>query len=312
MKRLAVLPLALLAAVPAAAYTPSVEARPGADCTVRSTGLRPLTDMGRAKYRGQPGGLYPGRANRPGRRYLAKGLEVAQKVRPIGGRIGVVGIGMSNAMEEFDAFAKGAAADPAVSKSLTLVSGPGGGWDAVRISKRGARYWSGLDARLKKAGLSRRQVQVIWLKQAIAGEDRPFPQSARALQANLRTIVRLTATRFPNLRLVYVSSRTYGGYAISHLNPEPFAYESGFAARWLVQDGIHGRLPKRLWVGWGPYLWTDGLAGRRDGLTWACEDVEQDGTHPSASGARKVARLLSDFFRGDATAQPWFAASSGA
>ena len=29
----------------------------------------------------------------------------------------------------------------------------------------------------------------------------------------------------------------------------------------------------------GPYLWTDGLAGRRDGLTWACEDVLEDGMH---------------------------------
>jgi hypothetical protein len=149
-------------------------------------------------------------------------------------------------------------------------------------------------------------VQVVWLKQAIAGEDRPFPQDARALRTKLRSILRIVNGRFPNLRLVYVSSRTYGGYAITHLNPEPFAYESGFAAKWLVQDAIGGQAG-RAWVGWGPYLWTDGLQGRRDGLTWTCDDVLEDGTHPSPEGARKVSRLLMEFFSGEPTAKSWFA-----
>jgi hypothetical protein len=220
----------------------------------------------------------------------------------------MVGIGLANAVEEFKAFGQAAAQDASVNSALTFVDGPGG-WDAVRISKRGARYWNMLDARLRNAGLARNQVQVIWLKQAIAGEDRPFPQNARALQNHLRAIVRLATARFPNLHVVYVSSRTYGGYAITHLNPEPFAYQSGFAAKWLVQDGIEGRLGKRVWVGWGPYLWTDGLAGRRDGLIWACEDVQRDGTHPSPSGVRKVSRLLMEFFTADPTTKPWFRAT---
>jgi hypothetical protein len=295
-----------LALLPAGAYSPTGEARSAADCTVRSTGLTPLTDLGRTRYQGQVGGLYPGGANKPGRRYLQRGFTAASRVRPIRGRIGFVGIGMSNAMEEFKGFARAATQEPTRNPALVFVDGPGGGWDAKRISKPQSRYWGDLDARLRKARLQRAQVQVVWLKQAIAGEDRPFPQDARALQANLRTIVRLLTGRFPNLKLVYVSSRTYGGYAITHLNPEPFAYESGFAAKWLVQEGIQGRLG-RVWVGWGPYLWTDGLAGRRDGLTWACEDVLQDGTHPSPSGVRKVARLMMDFFSADPTAKTWFA-----
>ena len=42
------------------------------------------------------------------------------------------------------------------------------------------------------------------------------------------------------------------------------------------------------WLGWGPYLWTDGLLGRSDGLVWSCDDVEADGTHPSKTGVQKV------------------------
>ncbi len=47
--------------------------------------------------------------------------------------------------------------------------------------------------------------------------------------------------RFPNLRIAYVSSQTYGGYATTPLNPEPFAYESGFAVKWLIADQISGK-----------------------------------------------------------------------
>ena len=110
-----------------------------------------------------------------------------------------------------------------------------------------------------------------------------FPKDARALQADLRSIVRTMRTRYPNLRLVYLSSRTYGGYAITGLNPEPAAYDSGYAVRGVIQDRMAGKL-KGPWLGWGPYLWTDGLRGRSDGLVWSCEDVDEDGTHPSKSG----------------------------
>jgi hypothetical protein len=310
VKTLRLFPVLVLALVPAAAYSPAGEARSAADCSVRSTGLPPLTDMGAKKrYRGHRGGLYPGGANRPSRRYARKGLDAARKVRPVRGKIAFVGVGMSNAMEEFRAFARTASQEPEINPALTFVEGPGAGWDAVRVSRPASRYWTQLNERLRRARVTRHQVQVVWLKQAIAGEDRQFPQDARALQNNLRQIVRILTRRFPNLRLVYVSSRTYGGYAVTHLNPEPFAYESGFAAKWLVQDGIEGRLGRRVWVGWGPYLWTDGADGRRDGLTWLCEDVADDGTHPSPSGERKVTRLLMDFFTTDPTAS-WFVTTS--
>jgi hypothetical protein len=61
------------------------------------------------------------------------------------------------------------------------------------------------------------------------------------------------------------------------------------------------------WLSWGPYLWADGLLPRGgDGLTWACADFANDGTHPSPSGRSKVANLLLEFFRHDATTVPWY------
>jgi hypothetical protein len=38
--------------------------------------------------------------------------------------------------------------------------------------------------------------------------------------------------------------------------------------------------------------------------------VLADGTHPSASGVRKVAQLLMDFFSADSTAKTWFKPTS--
>jgi len=78
---------------------------------------------------------------------------------------------------------------------------------------------------------------------------------------------------------------------------------------WLVNERVRGELAGP-WLGWGPYLWTNGEKGRSDGLTWTCADVRpSDGTHPSASGQAKVASLLWRFFTTDPTTRSWFVAS---
>jgi hypothetical protein len=188
------------------------------------------------------------------------------------------------------------------------VDGAQGGQDAEIVKDPHARFWGIVDQRLSAAGASAQQVQAVWLKEAIARESSPFPADARRLKADLAAIVGILRGRYPNVKLVYVSSRTYGGYATTALNPEPYAYDSGFAVKWLVADRIAGRL-KGPWVAWGPYLWTDGENGRKDGLVWTCADVRpSDGTHPSASGQAKVAQLLLRFFTTDPTARPWFLA----
>jgi hypothetical protein len=119
--------------------------------------------------------------------------------------------------------------------------------------------------------------------------------------------------KFPNLHIAYLGSRTYGGYAVGGLNPEPYAYESAFAARWLIQRQVQGdpelALTKSPLLVWGPYLWANGEKGRKlDALVWMREDFGADGVHPSDSGRQKVAELLLSFFTQDPLAKLWFAA----
>jgi hypothetical protein len=307
VKLLLVLALGLVVLPAGTARAPASKMRFAADCSIKSTGLVPLTDLsGRRTYHGHRGGLYPSGVNRPPRAYLQQGIAAAKRVRPINGRIVLLSIGMSNATQEFNPFVALAHQDPALSPAVTLVDGAVSGWDARRIARPAAGYWRAVDRRIAAEGATGREVQAVWLKTAIWGEDRTFPADARALQSNLRSIVRILIGKYPNLRLIYVSSRTYAGYAVTPLNPEPAAYDGGFAVRWLIQDRMQGRL-RGPWIGWGPYLWTDGEKGRGDGLTWTCSDVRRDGTHPSAAGAGKVARLLLTFFKSDPTAKSWFA-----
>jgi hypothetical protein len=284
----------------------STHAASSANCTGSAIDATALTDLGSGLYHGYRGGLYPNGRNVPPKSWARKGLAAARRVRPIGGRVVLLSIGMSNAEMEWGAFMRLAASSPRVSPRVTLVDGAIPGQDALAIADPAAQYWSLVSARLRQAGVTARQVQAIWLKEAIADPTGPFPADALELRSLLRSIVTILHARFPNLRLLYVSSRSYGGYASSRLNPEPYAYESGFAVKWLVQDAIAGRI-RGPWIGWGPYLWTDGTRGRDDGLVWTCGDVRPtDGTHLSPSGLEKISLLLFRFFTTDPTARRWF------
>jgi len=284
-------------------------------------GLKPLTDMSAEdRYKGQDGGLYGFGKNQPPEKHLQAALQLARAIRPLDaqgkhspeGKIGFISIGMSNTTQEFSAFVRLANADPAKSPKVALVDGAQGGMTARAWAEPGARNpWEVLDQRLKQAGVSAPQVQVAWVKQANAGPAREgdFPEHAERLKNDMAALLTRLKDKFPNLRIAYLSSRIYGGYARTPLNPEPYAYESAFAVRWLIQDQIDAK-PKAVkspLLLWGPYLWADGEKGRKTGdLVWQPEDFGPDGTHPSESGRRKVAELLLRFMKNDPTARLWF------
>src|SRR5450759_2476025 len=98
-----------------------------------------------------------------------------------------------------------------------------GGQTAQAWSSAGCSCWTTLGDRLTSAGVTAAQVSVAWIKEADASPTSGWPTHASALEYELAAILSVAAVRFPNLRLVYLSSRIYGGYAVGSLNPEPYA-----------------------------------------------------------------------------------------
>ncbi|TMQ69179.1 MAG: T9SS type A sorting domain-containing protein [Candidatus Eisenbacteria bacterium] len=208
-----------------------------------------------------------------------------------------------------------AIADPGRRANVLPIDCAEGGQAAQDIDHPDAAYWDTVYQRLRAQRSAPLQAQVVWLKEAERTPTGPFPASAETLRRDLATIVRIIKQKLPNVRACYVSSRIYAGYATTNLNPEPYAYESGFAVKWLIDEQAQGvdslnwdpaRGPVHApWITWGPYLWADGLNPRGDGLTWRCDEYQSDGTHPSSTGQGVVADTLLGFFHRDDTT-PWY------
>ncbi len=304
---------------------------PGTRTSPDSSKFKPLTELGTGEYQGFKGGLYPDGKNERPAEHEAVGVELAKSVGPLDakgqpsddGKIVLLSIGMSNATQAFSMFKQIADSDQEKNPKLVIVDGAQGGMTASVIRNpddgvRGSQFWNTVDELLNGSRVSREQVQAVWIKEADAGPTQGFPKYAQSLQQELGEIARVLHQRFPSLKLAYLSCRTYGGYATTRLNPEPYAYESGFAIKWLIEQQLRGDESlnfdaakgdvKAPWLSWGAYLWANGQRPNPDGLSYEESDFGGDGTHPSQSGRRKVAELLLKFFKTDTTTRPWFVA----
>jgi len=336
-----------------------------------------LMDMSAsATYLGFHGGLYENAALNMPADHLTAGTVALGKVQPLAkngapdptnGKIVFLGFGMSHVFYEFGDFVAAIQGNPLVNQA-TMVPVNGGQlgktacfWTVTSGSPScdppdpvppcnaasSNAYDIVRDCYLTPAGVSEKQVQVAWLKEA---DKEPAVNGLHSLcnpaQPNctdddttdamhyerlLGEILRAAKIRYPNLQQVFISSRSYGGYATIPLNPEPFAFENGFAVKWAIQaqidqarnqtidpvagdlDYVGGKVP---WVSWGPYLWADGTNPRSDGLVWCdgqpgppcngeADFRADDHTHPSPEGQAKVTQLLLKFFM-NSPLTPWF------
>ncbi|MEZ4281266.1 MAG: PKD domain-containing protein [Myxococcota bacterium] len=305
----------------------SASASARADCSLTSVGIPPLSDNAAGFYRGFPGGLYPGGFSTAPPEHLARAVTRAGEVEPLdangapsaAGQIVFVSVGMSNTRSAFNGFVDLWEADAARNPRLLVVNGAQDTQTAADWMDADAPTWGVLDALIGSAGGTPQQVQVAWVKltddfPAANGE---FPAHAELLQSRLEAVARSLLVRFPNLKIAWFSSRTraYTDEA-NALSPEPYAYESGFSVRWMIEkqlagdaslefDPARGAVVAPLLL-WGPYLWIDGTVPRSDGLQWLCNDLAPvDFIHPSNNGVAKVGAQLYSFFKSHPAATPW-------
>lgn len=287
-------------------------------------GFKPLTEMSADdRYKDEDGGLYGAGKNTPPDEHRKAAEAALAQVQPRDragnpakdGRIAFVSISMSNATQEFSKFKQIADADPAKSALVTVVDCAQGGQAMAEWVDPNARPWEVAEQRLTAAGISDQQVQVAWIKLANKGPRGDLAEHGHKLEKDTLAVIHNARAKFPNLKVVYLSSRIYGGYSGGALNPEPYAYEGAFAVRWLIQRQIKG--DKELAFGgekptapvllWGPYFWADGVTPRKaDGLVYERTDLGPDGTHPSEAGREKVAKQILDFCKTDPLAKGWF------
>jgi hypothetical protein len=294
-----------------------------------STPLVALTDLGTGTFLGSEGGLYPNGSNVRPEPHDSDGVSIAQGIGPLdsngnpdpNGKMVLMAIGESTAQQEFTRFLPIGNADPAKNSSLVLVNGAQGGATPNNFTSTSSAYWSTvLNDYLPQNNVTAQQVVAIWMEDTDGIATGTFPSDITTLQSEYETMMQTMLILFPNLKLVYFSSRYYGGYSNGvgkPDNPEPYAYEAAFAVKWAIQDQINGKSNLNYdaskgkvvapWMAWGPYYWANGMLGRADGTEWDCEDFSPDGTHASSTyGQLKSSAQLLNFLRTDTTTTPWY------
>ena len=285
---------------------------------VLPAGVLPLNDLGPGLYAGQTGGLYPHGLNMALGQLRLQGLARAARIVPLDrhgqlatewGRIGLLTLGTAQTRVVAEQARRLIAADEGKSAAVVMVNGAAGA-SLHPMASAADRSWTLLPRLVERAGLTSAQVQVAWLDASGALDPLPFPENTQSLQADLAAIVANARQLFPNLKVVFVSSGVYGGYAGP--GPARDSYEAAFGVQALVaqQAGAAAAAPAP-WLAWGPYPWAEGKLPRSDGLTWSRGDFLADGLALSPAGAGKAAALLVDFLHDDALARSWYLAEPG-
>lgn len=329
----------------------------------------PLMDMTLSEnYLSFQGGLYENSDDAVPADHDAAGLAAAAAIQPLdtngnasaSGKIVFVALGRSIGVDEFTVFLNQAATNSGVNHATLVIVNAAltgampcvwtvaGGLPPCNPSL-GNQYDRVRDTVLAPLGLTEKQIQAAWIEEyngdpaadgfqslcdpTVAGcsNDVSHTETLR-YERQLGGILRAAKARWPNLQQAFHSTRIYGGYATTNHSSEPYPYEYGFSAKWLIDaqilqirsggaaiDPAAGDLNYKTgaapWTAWSAYTWANGDTPRSDGLIWCngqagspCNgevDFQTDGIHPNTQGDQKVANLLLNFFL-NSSYTPWF------
>lgn len=227
---------------------------------------------------------------------------------------------MSNTWQEFRHVEETSDSDISKNPSVVVVNGAQGTKSVLEWANPLDDAWITLEQRVTEKGLAPNQVQVLWMKHAfrdpytIEGLDGPGSH-IDALADGITQVIKIATQNYPNVKLIFLSNRIRSYLEDDSKSPEPFAFESAFAVRDVInrqwQPTSYDPLdqlpyPQFPLITWGPYLWADGENPRSDRLTYLSCDLMADCTHPSMAGEYKVATQIFGSFVSDPFFYPWF------
>lgn len=294
-----------------------------------------LPDLGTGTYLGSEGGLYPGGSNDRPADHEADGLALANSIVPLdsngnydpNGKYVLLSIGVSISRTLFAQYQATEQVDPTLNPNLVIVDGAIDGTDSPNYASFTDGSWQTiLNFYLPYQNVTAQQVVAVWMMDPRSQPSGVYPSDMFQQESDMISALQNMQIYFPNLKLAYLESMHYGGYAVNNpeILPEPYAYETGFAVQTVIADQINGQANLNYnpangpvvapWLSWGTYDWANGMTAdskalaASSGLEWSCADLGPDGVHASTVGAQKDAALLTSFFKSDETAEPWYLA----
>jgi len=294
-----------------------------------------LPDLGTGTYMGTEGGLYPSGSNRRPAAHEADGIALANGIVPLdadgnydpNGQYVLLSIGVSISRTMFSQYQLTEQGDPLLNPHLVIVNGAIDGTDSPNYANFNDGSWQTiLNFYLPYQNVTANQVVAVWLNDPRSQPSGTYPADMAKQESDVIAALQNMQIYFPNLKLAYIESMHYAGYATNdpEILPEPYAYETGFAMQSVIADQINGDANLNYnpnngpvvapWLSWGTYDWANGMLAdgnalpRLAGLEWGCADLGPDGVHASTIGKYKDAALLTTFFKSDETAEPWYLA----
>jgi hypothetical protein len=210
-----------------ATLTLPVAALTGANCSYISSyvgqttnPLVALNDLGSGSYFGYQGGLYPNGNNVRPSAHDAAGVAIAAGIQPLdangnpdsNGKYAFMSVGSSAGFDTWFQFMQDAHADPATNPHLVFVAGAQPLAYAKDLADANSPFWNPIFQNfLPQAGVTANQVVAVWFQDVDGQVSGTFPKDMTPIQSEYESIARNLHTKFPNLKLMYMGSKIYGG-----------------------------------------------------------------------------------------------------
>ncbi len=272
------------------------------NCDFPNTGLVPFMDLQTDTYLGYQAGLYPGGTNYLTGAHLKSGKTIAKGIKPLDGDgnvnygdgvVLVAGFGPSVPGHIYNKFVEHVRTpsekydlNPCMDAINMCVGGKDIGF--ATADSTSDDYFEGLIDDIYSIGYTPEQIQIGWMYFNAKGLTVPpiFPDKALETKDLDILFINKAKEHFPNLKIMYISARHYGGYADTTIVEyyslaEPTSYQNNWTVKWLIEDQINhtnpyleykGANPKSPYLLWGPNFWCDGDLKRFwDDKKYVCE-----------------------------------------